>query len=156
MSQFGRPGSLDGPFSRPRPGTVDMVRICCQKSRVPSWVAPGTQCGSLLLWYQVVPGRRQLKGAYIPIPFRASMLEGRDPSEAESRARRSPVQARLCYRSLTNHQHSLHKRKSVPTPSNRRRWQGRSRKWDDYHPSSTSNKTPRKRAPPPFREELEF
>eukprot|EP00963_Diacronema_lutheri_P006445 scaffold561_cov380-Pavlova_lutheri.AAC.11 len=56
-SQFGRPGSLDSPFSRPRPGVVDMVRICCRKSRVPSRVAPGTRSDSPLLWYQAVPGR---------------------------------------------------------------------------------------------------
>eukprot|EP00963_Diacronema_lutheri_P005779 scaffold460_cov391-Pavlova_lutheri.AAC.2 len=65
-SQFGRPGSLDSPFSRPRPGVVDMVRICYRKSRVSSRVAPGTLSDSPLLWYQAVPGRLPLKGGLYP------------------------------------------------------------------------------------------
>eukprot|EP00963_Diacronema_lutheri_P006386 scaffold545_cov372-Pavlova_lutheri.AAC.7 len=97
---LGRARSLDSPFSRPRPGVVDTVRICCRKSRVPSRVAPGTLSDSPLLWYQAVPGRLPLKGGLYPHSVWASMLEGRDPTEAGSGARRGPVQARLCYRNL--------------------------------------------------------
>eukprot|EP00963_Diacronema_lutheri_P000043 scaffold1_cov375-Pavlova_lutheri.AAC.43 len=46
---FGCPGSLDGPFSRPRPGMVDMVKVSSRKFRVPSRIALDTTPSSPLL-----------------------------------------------------------------------------------------------------------
>eukprot|EP00963_Diacronema_lutheri_P008486 scaffold753_cov390-Pavlova_lutheri.AAC.18 len=74
-----------------------MMKIRCRKSWVLNRVAPGTRSNSPLLWYQAATGRLPLNGGLYPHSLWASMLEGRDPTEAGSGARRGPGEARLCY-----------------------------------------------------------
>eukprot|EP00963_Diacronema_lutheri_P011846 scaffold1495_cov362-Pavlova_lutheri.AAC.6 len=57
-SQLSRPGSLEGPFSRPRPRTVVMVRIRYRKSWVLNRAAPSSRSDSPLV-------RTRFKDGYV-------------------------------------------------------------------------------------------